>query len=163
VEAVCRPSGARHMACVDGGMHDLPKRTTIVIAGAASLLLALRTPAAAADAACGFCLHDNVQHRFRIENHPSFHAEQVLQERCAAVEFTIPIFKVAADGTQSSIFDVTQVVQGSCETTLTDPNPHFLDDHFQPIENPDFDTYGAAFPIDRRPGYVRFQYTHPRK
>src|SRR5262249_31485578 len=25
------------------------------------------------------------------------------------------------------------------------------------------DTYGAAFPIDRRPGYVRFQYTHPRK
>src|SRR5262249_55076467 len=67
------------------------------------------------------------------------------------------------DGTQSSIFDVTQVVQGSCETTLTDPNPHFLDDHFQPIENPDFDTYGAAFPIDRRPGYVRFQYTHPRK
>jgi uncharacterized delta-60 repeat protein len=113
------------------------------------------------DAACGFCIHDRVQHRFRIENHVIFHSEQLLQDRCAAVEFPRPVFEVAADGTQSSIFDVTQVVEGSCQTTLTDPNPHLLDDSFQPIENPDPDFYGSVFAVDRRPGYVRFDYTHP--
>ena len=55
----------------------------------------------------------------------------------------------------------TRVVEGSCQTTLTDPNPHFLDDSFQPIANPDPDFYGTVFAIDRRPGYVRFDYTHP--
>ena len=144
-------------------MNSLFQRAPIAIVGATMLLLSLRAPAGAApDAACGFCVHDSIQHRFRIENHPCFHAEQVLQDRCAAVEFPVPIFKVAADGTQSSIFDVTQVIEGSCQTTLTDPVPHFLDDNFQPIENPDFDTFGAAFPVDRRPSFVRFQYTHPR-
>jgi pimeloyl-ACP methyl ester carboxylesterase len=113
------------------------------------------------DPACGFCVHDRVQHRFRIENHVIFHREQVLQDRCAAVEFPRPVFEVAADGTQSSIFDVQQVVEGSCGTTLTDPDPHLLDDRFQPIANPDRDLYGAVFAIDRRPGYVRFDYTHP--
>ena len=121
----------------------------------------LPPPEDPADAACGFCVHDRIQHRFRIENHVIFHAEQLLQDRCAAVEFPRPIFNVAADATQSSIFDVTQAVEGSCQTTLTDPNPHFLDDNFQPVANPDPDVYGVAFPIDRRPGYVRFQYTHP--
>ena len=113
------------------------------------------------DAACGFCVHDRIQHRFRIENHLIFHREQLLQDRCAAVEFPRPIFQVAADGTQSSIFDVTQVVEGSCQTTLTDPNPRFLDDSFQPIANPDPDFYGSVFAIDRRPDFVRFNYTHP--
>src|SRR5262249_36980214 len=113
------------------------------------------------DAACGFCIHDRVQHRFRIENHVIFHSEQLLQDRCAAVEFPRPVFEVAADGTQSSIFDVTQVVEGSCQTTLTDPKPSLLDHSFQPIENPDPDFYGSVFAVDRRPGYVRFDYTHP--
>ena len=113
------------------------------------------------DAACGFCVHDRIQHRFRIENHVIFHREQLLQDRCAAVEFPRPVFEVAADGTQSSIFDVERVVEGSCQTTLTDPNPHFLDDNFQPIANPDPDFYGSVFAIDRRPGSVRFDYTHP--
>jgi pimeloyl-ACP methyl ester carboxylesterase len=144
-------------------MNALRRRAPVAIVGATMLLLSFHGFAVAApDAACGFCVHDGIQHRFRIENHPCFHAEQVLQDRCAAVEFPVPIFKVAADGTQSSIFDVTQVIEGSCQTTLTDPVPHFLDDNFQPIDNPDFDTFGAAFPIDRRPSYVRFQYTHPR-
>src|SRR5262249_23979700 len=39
---------------------------------------------------------------------------------------------------------------------------HFLDANFDPVDNPDFDAFGAALPIDRRPSYVRFQYTHPR-
>ena len=91
------------------------------------------------DAACSFCIHDRIQHRFRIENHVIFGRERLLQDRCAAVEFPRPIFQVAADGTQSSIFDVTKVVEGSCQTTLTDPNPRFLDDSFQPIANPDPD------------------------
>src|SRR5262245_37762480 len=30
------------------------------------------------DAACQACVHDRIQHRFRIENHVVFHAEQVL-------------------------------------------------------------------------------------
>src|SRR5262245_56064618 len=144
-------------------MNALRRRAPIAIVSATMLFHSLYGLAVAApDAACGFCAHDSIQHRFRIENHPCFHAEQVLQDRCAAVEFPVPIFKVAADGSQSSIFDVTQVIEGSCQTTLTDPVPHFLDDNFQPIDNPDFDTFGAAFPIDRRPSYVRFQYTHPR-
>ncbi len=115
------------------------------------------------DAACGFCLHDRLQHRFRIENHLIFHREQLLQDRCSAVEFPRPIFHVAADGTQSSVFDVTQVVEGSCQTTLTDPNPQLLDDSFQPVANPDPDDLGALFAIDRRSGYVRFEYTHPTR
>ena len=113
------------------------------------------------DAACGFCVHDRVQHRFRIQNHPIFHREQLLQDRCAATEFPLPVLRVAADGTQSSVFDVQRVVEGSCQTTLTDPTPLFLDDQFQPIQNPDPDFYGTAVAIDRRPDYVRFNYTHP--
>src|SRR5262245_22655304 len=113
------------------------------------------------DAACGFCVHDRVQHRFRIENHVIFHGEQLLQDRCAAVEFPLSVFEASADGTQSSFFDVTQVVEGSCQTTLTGPNPHLLDDNFDPIANPDPDLYGVVFAVDRRPGYVRFDYTHP--
>jgi hypothetical protein len=113
------------------------------------------------DAACRFCLHDRIQHRFRIENHVIFRREQLLQDRCAAVEFPRPIFQVAADGTQSSVFDVTQVVEGSCQTTLTDPNPRLLDDAFQPIASPDSDFFGTVAAIDRRPGFVRFNYTHP--
>jgi uncharacterized delta-60 repeat protein len=113
------------------------------------------------DAACSFCVHDRIQHRFRIENHVIFHREQLLQDRCAAVEFPRPTFEVAADGTQSSIFDVERVIEGSCQTTLTDPNPHFLDDNFDPIANPDPDFYGSVFATDRRPDSVRFDYTHP--
>ena len=137
-------------------------RPTAAIVASTLLLVSRPSFGDATDAACQSCVHDSIQHRFRIENHPVFHAEEVLQDRCEAVESPVPVFRVAADGTQSSIFDVTHVVEGSCQSTLTDPEPHFLDDQFQPIDNPDFDTYGAAFPIDRRPGYVRFQYTHPR-
>src|SRR5262249_44713015 len=96
----------------------------------------------------------------RIANHIRFDREQLIQDRCAAVEFPRPTFQVAADGTQSSIFDVTQVVEGSCQSTLTDPNPHVLD-AFQPIVNPDPDFFGTVAAIDRRPGFVRFDYTHP--
>lgn len=113
------------------------------------------------DAACGSCVHDRIQHWFRIENHVIFGRERLLQDRCAAVEFPRPIFQVAADGTQSSVFDVTRVVEGSCQTTLTDPNPRFLDDSFQPIANPDPDLHGVVFAIDRRPDFVSFNYTHP--
>ena len=77
------------------------------------------------------------------------------------MEFPRPIFQVAADGTQSSVFDVTQVVEGSCQTTLDRPQPALLDDDFQPIANPDPDFFGAVVAIDRRPGFVRFEYTHP--
>ncbi len=113
------------------------------------------------DFACGACVHDRVQHRFRIENHLIFGREQVIQDRCLATEFPQPFFQVAADGTQSSVFDVTQVVEGTCQTTLTDPDPILLDDLFQPIANPDPDFDGVVVAIDRRPGYVRFNYTHP--
>src|SRR5262245_7797927 len=113
------------------------------------------------DPACGSCIHDRIQHRFRIENHPVFNHERLLQDGCAAVEFPRPIFQVAADGTQSSVFDVTRVIEGSCQSTLTDPNPHLLDDAFQPIANPDPDFFGSVFAIDRRPDFVSFNYTHP--
>jgi len=113
------------------------------------------------DPACGSCIHDRIQHRFRIENHPVFNHERLLQDGCVAVEFPRPTFQVAADGTPSSTFDVTRVIEGSCQTTLTDPNPHLLDDAFQPIANPDPDFFGSVLAIDRRSDFVRFTYTHP--
>ena len=48
--------------------------TTAVFLGAAILLVSLRSLAGAADDACDFCVHDQVQHRFRIEGHPIFRA-----------------------------------------------------------------------------------------
>src|SRR5262249_28585034 len=110
---------------------------------------------------CGSCVHDRVQHRFRIQNHVIFGREQLVQDRCAAVEFPRPVFRVAADGTQSSVFDVVMVTEGTCQTTLTDPNPKLLDDQLTPVANPDKDLFGAVAAIDRRPGSVRFNYTHP--
>ena len=115
----------------------------------------------AEDPACGSCVRDSLQHRFRIEGHVNFDDEQLLQDRCVATEFPAPFFQVAADGTQSSIFDVRRVVEGSCQTTLVDPNPRILDESFQPIQNPDPDLFGVVDAIERRPDFVRFDYTHP--
>ena len=53
------------------------------------------------------------------------------------------------------------MVEGSCQTTLTDPNPMLLDELFQPITNPDPDFFGEVTPIDRRAAFVRFNYRHP--
>src|SRR5262245_17834039 len=113
------------------------------------------------DAACQFCIHDRVTHRFRIEGHPVFGGEQLLQDRCAAVEFPRPVFRVAADGTPSSVLDGLQGVGRPCQTALTAPEPHILDATRRPLSSPDPAVFGTVVAVDRRPGFVRFEYPHP--
>lgn len=127
----------------------------------ALLLFAAAPSLAADDPACDVCVHEAFQHRFRIEGHPVFGDEQVLQERCAFVEFQAPQLDVAADGTRSSIFEVERIVRTPCQSTLIDPGPLFLDDAFQFVQAPDPDLYGAVEILERRADFVRFAYTHP--
>ncbi len=129
---------------------------------AAMALAAMPALADEADPACFDCVHDRIEHRFRIQDHPIFHPEQVLQERCLSIEFVPPSFDVAADGTQSSIFDVTRETLGTCGTEFVYPLLAFLDQNGEPILFPDPDVYGSFQPIDIRPSYTRFLYTHPR-
>src|SRR5262249_55234000 len=67
-----------------------PPTTTTTPPGASTTTPAPTTtpsplPPPSEDPACGFCVHDRVQHRFRIANHIRFDREQLIQDRCAAV------------------------------------------------------------------------------
>lgn len=138
------------------------RETPTTLALLLSLLLLPALPAWS-QGACQSCVREETRHSFRIDGHPVFDGEQQIGDGCGYIEFPAPVFKVSADGTGSSIFDVDRIVEGTCQSTLIEPRPSFMNDFFVLLgENeadPDF--YGTLEVLEQDDLAVRFRYTHP--
>lgn len=122
---------------------------------------------AAADDLLSDCEYYEVQHQFRMEDHPDFATWQDLSYQEVNVdEFTVP-FYVSNDGTTSSRFRV--VLQPGafpidCPTRDWDRlTPYFLDFFAsQTVEqNPTPEEHGVITILSQSATEVEFEYTHP--
>ena len=154
-------------------MNDNPVARTVpslrwsVAAAAVPLLLAAAPVAGQIkDYACFACVHDEITHKWHIPDHPVFWYPEVIMEHCAAIEYAIPEFNVACDGTQVSEFEVrhTRFQSDECSTSVDVyrlPLPYFLDENWEKVQNPDPNVYGVIEATDQGTDYVRFRYTNP--
>ena len=132
---------------------------------AATLLPFTGAPAAAQfdDFACGACIHDEITHFWRIPEHSRFGNNFAIAQRCAAIEYPLPEFKVTCDGTQATEFELRHVDVLGCR--LREPVQLAEAIHSQrvrrEVELPDPNFYGSIEVTELEERHLVFKYTHP--
>ncbi len=136
-----------------------------VLLGGALFLLCFGAPAVAQldDAACGACIHDEITHYWRIPGHSRFGSNRAISQRCAAIEYPLPEFKVTCDGTQATEFELRHVdVLGvGCVSQFNWPRPYILNEFGEKLELPDPAVYGSIEVTELAERHLVFRYTHP--
>ena len=132
---------------------------------AVALLPFAAAPAAAQfdDFACGACIHDEITHYWRIPEHSRFGNNFAIAQRCAAIEYPLPEFKVTCDGTQATEFELRHVdVLGTgCVSQFNRPKPYILNEFGEKLELPDPNFYGSIEVTELEERHLVFKYTHP--
>jgi pimeloyl-ACP methyl ester carboxylesterase len=126
---------------------------------AVGLLLGAAPAAAQGFDPCNFCIADEVEHFWRIPDHPRFQAPRRIAQQCTGIEFPLAQFKVTADGAQVSEFKVEHGVKGVCTSSLENPQPYFVDDSGNRVT--DVAKYGVIEIISQSRRSVQFKYTNP--
>lgn len=124
------------------------------------LFLCLTTAETLEAQICTLCVYYDVEHKVRIENHPVFGDWELMRYRCLPFDGE-NIFKVSADGTTSSKFEIRLFREDPCIYENIDPRVVFIDENYEEIDNPTSEEHGQILITDPGTNHVYFEYTHP--